>query len=231
MAGLAFRIPEPEYMTEEEEFCYALADYSVPHEALAREIVFTVDRPSVRALDIGCGPGDVLLRLRNHAPNWTLFGADISARMLTIARDAAQTRLASHHQGINWILTNGRSLGFEDGFFDVILSNSVLHHVADADQFWREIGRLAVDGCHIFVRDLRRPANEEEARRLVELHVGQESRVVQDHYLSSLKSSYTCQEVRAQLDAAGLEGLQVEALEDRYLTVSGRLRLTVTAEI
>ena len=165
MAGLAFRIPEPEYMTEEEEFCYALADYSVPHEALAREIVFTVDRPSVRALDIGCGPGDVLLRLRNHAPNWTLFGADISARMLTIARDAAQTRLAPHHQGINWILTNGRSLGFEDGFFDVILSNSVLHHVADADQFWREIGRLAVDGCHIFVRDLRRPANEEEARR------------------------------------------------------------------
>ncbi len=56
-------------------------------------------------------------------------------------------------------------------------------------------------------------------------HVGRESRVVQDHYLSSLKSAYTCDEVRAQLQAAGLRGLRVDALEDRYLTVGGRLRL------
>lgn len=225
MASLALRVPEPEYMTEEEEYCYAQADYSVPHEALAKEIVTTVARAEVHALDIGCGPGDVLLRLRKHAPGWTLFGADISPRMLGLARDAAQTRLAPQERGINWVLGNGRDLAFSDNFFEVILSNSVLHHVADADRFWQEIKRIAADGCHVFVRDLRRPANEAVARQLVETHVGRESRVVQDHYLSSLKSAYTCDEVRAQLQAAGLRGLRVDALEDRYLTVGGRLRL------
>lgn len=225
MGNLALRIPEPEYMTEEEEYCYAQADYSVPHEALAKEVVAKANQAGLRAIDIGCGPGDVLLRLRKHAPDWTLFGADISARMLTLARDAAQTRLAPHERGINWVLTNGRDLAFADGCFEVIISNSVLHHVADVSQFWREIKRIAADGCHIFVRDLRRPESEAEARHLVETHVGRESRVVQDHYLSSLKSAYTCDEVRAQLEKAGMGELEVNALEDRYLTVSGHLRL------
>lgn len=223
MVSLALRIPEPEYMTEEEEVNYAAADYSVPHEALAREIVETAGGERRRALDLGCGPGDVLLRVRKHAPGWILTGADISPRMLSIARDAEQERLAPDENGINWLLTNGRRLACADSSFDVIISNSVLHHVADAHQFWREIRRVAEEGAYVFVRDLRRPADEQQARQIVELHVGQESRVVQEHYLSSLRASYTIAEVSTQLASAGLGGLQVLELEDRYLTVAGRI--------
>lgn len=224
MVSLALRIPEPEYMTEEEEVCYAAADYSVPHEALAREIVAAAGPQTRRALDIGCGPGDVLLRVRKHAPGWILTGADISPRMLSIARDAEQRRLLPEESGINWLLTNGRRLGCAPNSFDVIISNSVLHHVADAHLFWLEIRRIAEEGAHVFVRDLRRPADEQQARQIVEKHVGGESRVVQEHYLSSLRASYTCEEVRLQLAAAGIGGLAVLEHEDRYLTVGGLIR-------
>lgn len=222
--SLASRIPEPEYMTEEEEICYAAADYSVPHEALAREVVRVASGRVRRAVDFGCGPGDVLLRIRRHAPDWILTGADISPRMLAIARDAQEERLSAHEQRINWLLTNGRNLACADCSFDVVISNSVLHHVADVVQFWREIRRVADEGAHIFVRDLRRPANEEAAGALVRKHVGSESEVVQSHYLSSLRSSYTCDEVRLQLADAQIGGLSVSELEDRYVTVEGCLR-------
>ena len=70
--ALAFRIPEPEKMTDEEEAHYARADYSVPHEILARDVAARLPPdPALRVADLGCGPGDVLLRLRRHGP-WSL---------------------------------------------------------------------------------------------------------------------------------------------------------------
>ncbi len=85
MASLALRVPEPEYMTEEEEYSYAQAVYSVPHEALAKEIVTTVARAEVHALDIGCGPGDVLCVCASMRPAGRSSGR-IYPRMLGLAR-------------------------------------------------------------------------------------------------------------------------------------------------
>jgi hypothetical protein len=53
--------------------------------------------------------------------------------------------------------------------------------------------------------------------------VGAESPAVQDHYRSSLASSFTVEEVEEQLARAGIGGLAVTALEDRYLDVQGRI--------
>ena len=39
--------------------------------------------------------------------------------------------------------------------YDVIFSNSLLHHLPDPLPMWREIRRLARPGTIVFVRDLR----------------------------------------------------------------------------
>jgi ubiquinone/menaquinone biosynthesis C-methylase UbiE len=218
------RTPEPERMTEEEELFYAKADYSAPHEALAREIYATVGAGAKWALDIGCGPGDVLLRLRKLASDWVLVGADISARMLSIASEDEARRLTASETPINWIVTNGKRIAMPDATFDVIISNSVLHHVADPILFWSEIGRLSKPGTEVFVRDLRRPADEAEARSIIERNIPNEYEVVKAHYFTSLLSSYTCAEVENQLRDAGLVGLSVIEIEDRYLSVQGSLK-------
>ncbi|MBB4954067.1 ubiquinone/menaquinone biosynthesis C-methylase UbiE [Agrobacterium vitis] len=215
------RTPEPERMTEEEEFFYAKADYSAPHEALAKEIYATVGSGAKWAIDIGCGPGDVLLRLRRLATDWILVGADISARMLSLASEDEAKRLTANETPINWLMINGRRIALPEATFDVVISNSVLHHVADPVHFWSEIGRLSKPGTEVFVRDLRRPASEAEARAIIERNIPNEYEVVKTHYFSSLLSSYTCSEVESQLRKAGISGLSVMEIEDRYLSVQG----------
>ena len=218
------RTPEPERMTEEEEVFYAKADYSAPHEALAREIYQTVGAGEKWAIDIGCGPGDVLLRLRKLAADWVLVGADISPRMLSLASEDEAKRLSETETPINWLIINGRKIALPARTFDVVISNSVLHHIADPVQFWSEIGRLSKPGTEVFVRDLRRPPSETEARAIVERNIPNEYEIVKTHYFSSLLSSYTCSEVEHQLQAAGVNGLSVIEIEDRYLSVQGRVR-------
>lgn len=217
------RVPEPERMTEVEEAHYARADYAEPHEQLVTDITALVDvSDETVAMDLGCGPGDVLLRLRKRV-NWTLIGVDISAQMLGFAQADAARRLGMHIKPVAWLLADSKSTGLPSGFADIIISNSVLHHLADPVAFWREVGRLARPGAHVFVRDLRRPRNESAAKELVAKHVGRESEVIREHYLSSLRASYTTDEVFEQLAESGLQGLAVRPLQDRYLDVCGRV--------
>ncbi|MES2938335.1 MAG: class I SAM-dependent methyltransferase [Pseudomonadota bacterium] len=218
------RTPEPEKMTEEEETSYAGADYSIPHEKLAREIVSTAAGIGLRALDIGCGPGDVLIRVRSHAPSWYLYGVDMSPTMLSMASAAAQKRIPPEQRQINWVLGNVRGSGLPDDEFHVIMSNTVLHHIEDAVQFWREIARIARNGAHVFVRDFRRPPDEQAAREVMERNIGHESDGVKAHYFTSLLSSYTVAEVTTDMEKAGLKGLRAVEYEDRYLTVSGQVQ-------
>jgi ubiquinone/menaquinone biosynthesis C-methylase UbiE len=219
------RIPEPEKMTKKEEAFYAQADYSGPHEKFAEEIVASVAAPSVCLLDLGCGPGDILIRIRQKASSWNLFGLDMSPRMLAYAIKAEKKHCGPDRRPINWTAGDAKRTGFADNFFDVVICNSALHHVKDALVFWREVKRIIKPNGFVFLRDLRRPSDPDTVRSLVERHVRQEPDVVQKHYLSSLRSAYTKTEVEHQLACVGLAGLSVIELEDRYLDVKGRVAL------
>ena len=72
-------------------------------------------------------------------------------------------------------------------------------------------------------RDLRRPASGDAARGLLERYAIDAPEVLRRDYLASLHAAFTAAEVRNQLEAAGLDGLSVVEVEDRYLEISGRL--------
>ena len=79
------RIPEPELMTAEDQAqAYAEADFDEPHRQLVRHFVATYPQlPALgQALDLGCGPGDVTIRLARALPQWTIDAVDGSAAML-----------------------------------------------------------------------------------------------------------------------------------------------------
>jgi ubiquinone/menaquinone biosynthesis C-methylase UbiE len=223
------RTPEPEKMTKKEEAFYAQADYSGPHEKFAEEIAASVAAPSVCLLDLGCGPGDILIRIRQKAGSWNLFGLDMSPRMLAYAMKAEKARCGPDQCPINWIAGDAKRTGFADDFFDVVICNSALHHFEDALVFWREVKRIIKPNGFVFLRDLRRPSDLDTARSLVKRHVGREPKVVQAHYLSSLQSAYTKTEVERQLAHVGFAGLSVIELEDRYLDVKGKVAFTGNA--
>ena len=85
------RRPEPELMDEAEQaLAYAQADFSEPDarfiELLAGQAPGSLD--GARALDLGCGPGNVLLRFLRAYPKATCDALDGSAAMLAHAQAA-----------------------------------------------------------------------------------------------------------------------------------------------
>jgi hypothetical protein len=71
--------------------------------------------------------------------------------------------------------------------------------------------------------DLFRPESEAGAQAIVERHAAQEPEVLKRDFLASLRAAFEPDEIRAQLHAAGLDGLEVRTVSDRHVLVVGRL--------
>ena len=63
------RRPEPELMDDEAQaLAYARADFAEPHDRFVALLRERVGAPAGRALDLGCGPGDVTFRVARAFP-------------------------------------------------------------------------------------------------------------------------------------------------------------------
>ncbi len=217
------RTPEPEYMdlaTEAE--AYALADFSeVNDRFVERLLALAGGRESARAVDLGTGPGDIPIRLVRARPGWTVVGVDGAPAMLDHARQAA--REAGLQDKIEYVLADAKATSLDDGGFDVVFSNSIIHHINETRPLWSEVERLGKPGAVVLLRDLARPESESGAREIVEQYASGESALLQEEFYRSLLAAYTPEEIRAQLDDAGLSMLRVEMVSDRHLDVFGCL--------
>jgi len=225
---LTRRVPEPELMEDPVQArAYSEADFAAAHDhvvALLVERVPGVDQVR-RAVDLGCGPADVTARLARALPNATVVGIDAGPRMLALGRDRLadlgledRVRLVQAHLP----LADEEVAGF--GRFDLVTSNSLLHHLADPGDLWRTVAALGAPGAVVHVVDLHRPADDDEVDHLVRTYAAGEPAVLVEDFRNSLRAAYRVAEVQSQLDGAGLGGaLEVSAVSDRHLLVQGRL--------
>lgn len=219
------RRPEPELMDEAEQaLAYAQADFSEPDarfmELLAGQAPGGLD--GVRALDLGCGPGNVLLRFLRAYPRATCDALDGSAAMLAHAQ-AALDELPGLAARARLLCECLPTEGLEAGAYDVVLSNSLLHHLHDPQVLWQTVRRVARPGALIQIVDLMRPASPGWAEALVATYAAEAPEVLRNDYRNSLFAAFEPQEVAAQLLEAGLCGLEVAVVSDRHLAVLGRL--------
>lgn len=218
----AGRIPEPEYMDDSEEaLAYAEADFAEVNQAFVDrlvELAGSVQR--ARALDLGTGPGEIPIRLAAARPGWKIVAVDASEAMLDHARRLAKR--AGVADAIEFRQADAKNLPPGDDEFDVVFSNSILHHITDTGSLWAEVARVASSGALVFFRDLARPDTPADARRLVETHAGEESELLKEEFYRSLLSAYTPGEVREHLAAAGLDSLNVSMVTDRHFDIWGR---------
>lgn len=218
------RRPEPEAMDlAEEAHAYAAADFAEVNAAFVERLLYLTEDVPPRALtvDLGCGPGDIALRVGRERPQWRIVAGDISMAMLSFA--VARVREAGLRTCVWLVCQDAKRMPWPDGCFDVVFSNSLLHHLSDPVPFWNELRRIAAPGAWVFFRDLARPATETAAHMIVACYAGGESNLLQEEYYRSLLAAYTPDEVRAQLRAAGLDNLSVEMASDRHLDIFGHL--------
>jgi 2-polyprenyl-3-methyl-5-hydroxy-6-metoxy-1,4-benzoquinol methylase len=218
------RICEPELMEDGEQArAYADTDFSAGDRAMVEALLdsngIAIGR---RILDLGCGPGNITFLLAERCPGATVLGVDGSAAMLAIAE---ARRLDDLHrcESVRFLeeLLPCPSLAGER--FSALVSNSLLHHLHDPALLWRSIAALAAPEAVVFVRDLRRPPDEQTLADLVRRHAAGLHPIVRTDYRNSLRAAFTVDEVRGQLAAAGLEGLLVTEVDEQYLQVEGRL--------
>jgi len=220
------RIPEPELMDEAEQArAYAMADFAEPNARFVG--YFESEYPDLTAgsvLDLGCGPGDIVLRLATRRAGLTVHGIDGSAAMLQFASESLHEapELGGRVQFIEGLLP-GAMLPLPG--YDAVVSNSLLHHLHDPGVFWRAVREAGTPGAAVLVMDLFRPQSQAAAQAIVDQYAASEPDVLRQDFLASLCAAFEPDEIRAQLRAHGLDGLSVRTVSDRHLLITGRLPL------
>jgi ubiquinone/menaquinone biosynthesis C-methylase UbiE len=201
---------------EEEAAAYAEADFEEVNEAFVEDLLEVAgDATAISIVDLGCGPGDIPRRIREARPAWRVVAVDASRPMLRLGRSAAPE--------VRFVQADAKALPFPSATFDLVLSNSILHHVSDPVVFWRAAVAAARPGGLLFVRDLMRPDSPESAQDLVDIYAETASPLLRESFFRSLLAAYTLGEVRHQLKTAGISGMTVRAASDRHVDVFGRI--------
>lgn len=113
-----------------------------PREAPALDLIALLDqRPRQRAVDLGCGPGNITRRLLEALPEAELVGIDSSAEMLARAAETARPGLTYLQKSIEaWSEEEGAAI-------DLLFSNAALHWVPDHETLVpRLLARIAPGG-------------------------------------------------------------------------------------
>ena len=215
------RILEPEIMDgEAEAAAYARADFSDSNQAYVADVMRSFPDQLQTVVDLGCGPGDIAIRLSRAAASTRITGVDGSPAMLAIAR--AALRSAGLERRVTFLEGRLPGVALAAGSFDLVLSKDMLHHLPDPQVLWSEVRRLGRPGGAVCVMDLCRPATSGAAQEIVERVSGGEDPLLKTDFYNSLCAAFTAAEVREQLSAAGL-ALTVSQLTERHLCVKGHL--------
>ena len=214
------RIPEPEIMSGEDEAeAYASATTLKHLEALDDSFVaraLTLGVATGVVLDVGTGPGQIPIKLALSNPAFIIHAIDLSDVML---RRAA---LDAGRWGVDMrILLNqgdAKNIPYDPGLFDMVLCNSVLHHVADPVRLIKEMARVCKPEGALLLRDLRRPS-----RLAYRYHVRKHGRYydgkMRQLFEASVRSAYTLDELREFARESGVPGLEVVRMGPAHIGV------------
>jgi len=209
--------------SEEQTLAYAEADFNESNSLfLERFLARFPELPSSGSMaDLGCGPGDITVRLAHALPGWEITGLDAGPNMLR----QAERRLAGEHLAgrVRFRLSHLPDDALPGAAWNAVVSNSLLHHLPDPLALWRSVIQLAAPGAAVQVMDLMRPDSEGHARQLVDAYAADAPRILREDFRNSLLAAYTPEEVSGQLIRAGLDRLKIETVSDRHWIVSGTL--------
>ncbi len=115
------------------------------------------------------------------------------------------------------------TMELQQNTYDGVISNSLLHHLQDPQVLWQTIKQFARPGAPVFVMDLMRPVNQAQAQEWVATYPATAAEVLKHDFYDSVLAAYRPDEVRSQLDEAGLTHFCLEVVSDRHMIVWGNV--------
>jgi ubiquinone/menaquinone biosynthesis C-methylase UbiE len=226
------RILEPEVMdTPEEAREYDAMDHCEVNARFVDDLLATVaregivppaERPQLDVLDLGTGTALIPIVLCTRCAGCRVMAADAAVYMLELARYNVEVHSLTGR--IELAPVDAKALPFRDGLFDVVMSNSIVHHIPEPLGVLREAVRVAAPGGLLFFRDLLRPPDAAELDRLVATHAAEATPGQRQLLAQSLHAALSLGEIRELVAALGYAPETVRVTSDRHWTWAARKR-------
>ena len=211
------RVPEPDLMEQKEQaYAYANADFSNSNELFLEKLFeFCSITDETKILDVGCGDGEIPIEIYKKTKS-KITVLDGSSAML----DELSKKMSTNNiDDIKIIQRRYEDTHFSEKSFDILISNSVLHHVKSPKQFWEKSLSLVREQGHIVLMDLFRPSNEHDLLTVLDKYGGNNPVLLND-FENSLRAAYTPDEVEGQLSSFPNISSSVKAISDRHFFVT-----------
>ncbi|MGA8663820.1 MAG: ubiquinone/menaquinone biosynthesis methyltransferase [Thermoplasmata archaeon] len=113
--------------------------------------------PIRRALDLGCGTGDLARQVARRYPEAHVVGADFTQPMLANAQ--RRNRRAREGSRVALARANALALPFADGSFDLVTNAFVARNLSDLPRAFREIRRVLRPGGLFLTLEITEPTS------------------------------------------------------------------------
>ena len=210
------RVLEPEVMDDAQAAqTYDDMDHSEVNRAFVDDLL-AAGNIAGDILDLGTGTAQIPVELCKRVEDCRVMASDASYHMLDLAR--YRLEIASLTDRIQLDMADAKQMPYADGMFDIVISNSIVHHIAEPAAVLQAAVRVTKPGGLLFFRDLMRPETEKQLDRLVETYSGQESEHAQQLFRDSLHAALNLAEMRQIVTQLGFEPDSVQATSDRHWT-------------
>jgi ubiquinone/menaquinone biosynthesis C-methylase UbiE len=214
------RVLEPEVMDSADDAAeYDAMDHTLVNQLFADDLL-AAGSVSGDVLDLGTGTALIPIELCRRGDGFRIMAMDAAISMLEIAR--YNVEVAGFVERIQLAHVDAKRLPYADASFEIVMSNSIVHHIPQPIEVLREAVRVVVPGGRLFFRDLLRPADEAQLTRLVDTYADQASVRQRQLFGDSLRAALDLAEIRELVARLGYDPDSVAASSDRHWTWSTR---------
>lgn len=212
------RVLEPEVMdTFEEAIQYDAMDHGEVNRAFVDDLLAArVGAEEMEILDVGTGTALIPVELCKRLSSCRVMAIDMAAHMLDLAR--YHIEIEDLRERIMLDRIDAKQLPWDDGHFDVVMSNSIVHHIPNPLDVLAECLRVTKPGGLLFLRDLLRPADDATLQRLVQAYAGDQNEHQRQMFADSLHAALNLDEIRKTVRQLGFPESTVSATSDRHWT-------------
>ena len=216
------RILEPEVMdTLEEAFEYDSMDHSQVNEVFCNDFFAARNlTDGVQILDVGTGTAQIPIAMCKRNSGLKITAIDLAESMLTLGNKNIQTALLE--DCITLVQVDSKKMHYSDESFDQVISNSIIHHIPNPLECFKEMIRVTKKDGLLFIRDLLRPDSIAELQNIVNLHAGDATPKQKQLFTDSLHASLSLTEVREMVKLFGFEAFTVIQSSNRHWTFTAR---------
>ena len=143
----------------------SLIHRAVPrYDEMISRLLDYLPRAAQRVLELGCGTGNLSLRLSESFPRASLTLVDGSAEMIALVRSRLDGSKSRSSRRTSYVEARFEGLDFPTGSFDLVVSSISLHHVEDKAKLYARVRSFLSDGGRFCFADQIRGEPESNHR-------------------------------------------------------------------